>query len=66
MLPTVDSFLERCGIEVCPSSPLGYLIGVLTVLEAESVAHSAMSQTLKQLNAGDWQAFIKNSSSSLN
>ena len=66
MLPTVDTYIENCGIEVDPASRLGSLIGDITVLEAEAAAHSAMAQALKQLNAGDWQSFIKHRSPSSN
>jgi hypothetical protein len=59
MLPTVDTYVATRGIRVHPASPLGIAFGVLTVLEAESAAQSAMAQVLRQVNARDWQTCVE-------
>ena len=66
MLPSVDAYVESCGIDVHPASPLGIAFGVLTVLEAESAAQAAMVQALKQVNARDWEIYVKNCPRSVN
>jgi hypothetical protein len=59
MLPTVDTYVATRGIRVHPAAPLGIAFGVLTLLEAESAAQSAMAQVLRQVNARDWQTYVE-------
>jgi hypothetical protein len=66
MLPTVDTYVAIRGIRVHPASPLGIAFGVLTVLEAESAARSAMAQVLRQVNARGWQTYVEKTPQSEN
>jgi len=65
LLPAVDAYIESHEIDVHPTSALGTAFGVLAVFEAESAAHSAMAQAIKQVNARDWQTYIRNSAQSV-